>query len=85
MQNERMQEHISEAAVAQLGEQRTLRLHSFTCRSFDRSPEGGEDPDARRDEDPQRPSDTSKDLTDHIQDAMARARAQVRFLCPDVI
>ncbi len=68
------QEHISEAAVAQLGEQRTLRLHAFTCQGFAGPDAEGQGPDDR---DPAVPSDTAQDIGDTIQDAVARAKAQV--------
>ena len=74
-----LQEHISEAAVAQLGEHRTLRLHAFTCSGFGGPQQEEDSPAGGLPEEPSWPSDTSKDLNDNIQDAVARARAQVAF------
>ncbi|KAK9853875.1 hypothetical protein WJX84_010565 [Apatococcus fuscideae] len=72
------EEHISEAAVAQLGEHRTLRLHAFTCSGFGGPQQEEDSPAGGLPEEPSWPSDTSKDLNDNIQDAVARARAQAK-------
>ncbi|KAK9838741.1 hypothetical protein WJX74_002423 [Apatococcus lobatus] len=73
------EEHISEAAVAQLGEQRTLRLHAFTCRGFSGPQDEADSPANRPPEEPSYPSDTAKSLDDTIQDAVARAKAQAKM------
>ena len=83
--NECVQEHISEAAVAQLGEQRTLRLHAFTCRGFGGPQEDADSPAKSPPEEPSYPSDTAKSLDDTIQDAVARAKAKVSPLQRGII
>ena len=63
--------------MAQLGEQRTLRLHAFTCRGFSGPQDEADSPAESPPEEPSYPSDTAKSLDDTIQDAVARAKAQV--------